>query len=85
MSAWKTPPADGNALRQACPAIAALTTGPTVRDIEFELIRHMSRTQARILISRAKEEAALTKTAKQGSVGLGRESTPGAARTASRA
>lgn len=48
---------EGATLRRFCPVLRALTTGPTVRAVEIELGRHMSRTEARRLIQAAKAAA----------------------------
>lgn len=52
-------PNDGRRLRRMCPVIRSLTGAATVRGIERELTEHMSRGEARRLISDAKEQAAL--------------------------
>lgn len=51
---WSTEARVGARLRWACPVLASLTKGETVREIERELQRTMSRGQARRLIAEAK-------------------------------
>lgn len=50
---------EGSKLRSVCPVLKALTKDRTIRGMELELIKHMSRGEARRVIREAKEQAFL--------------------------
>ena len=53
----KLSPTEGSLLRRSCPVIGAFTTGDTLREVELQLCRHLSRNKARELIRNAKANA----------------------------